>query len=156
MPRHHILVIYIALLVLLALAAVLAELFLRKRRGGSEKASPAPAKPRPVGCCGLHAVCEKELLGGEEAQAEYYDDEELDAFRGRAADSYGDGEIEQFEDVLYTMRPGEVAGWTVSLRQRGIALPETLRDEVLMMVGDSADTAEDAAGETTAGAGKPV
>ena len=33
-------------------------------------------------CCGLHEVCEKESLRALE-DVEYYEDEELDRFRGR-------------------------------------------------------------------------
>ncbi len=148
MTHYAILPIFFALLALLAAAALATELFLRKRR----KSAPArdtesdseeegkEEKPRPAGCCGMHAVCERELLAAPGEEAVYYEDEELDAYRGRTADSYTDKEIEAFEDVLYTMRPDEVPGWTRSLRLRGISLPETLRDDVLMMAGDAAKT----------------
>ena len=98
---------------------------------------PPVQTARPEGCCGQHEVCEKEsLLAAVSREVEYYDDEELDAFRGRDAASYSPEEIEQFEDVLYTMRDEEVAGWTRSLQLRGVALPEALRDEVLLIVGE--------------------
>ena len=78
----------------------------------------------------MHEVCEKEsLLDGIDYEPEYYDDEELDAYRHRAADSYTPAEIEQFEEVLTTMRAEEVAGWVRSLRLRGVALPDALCDE---------------------------
>ena len=44
-------------------------------------------------------------------EIEYYDDEELDTYKGRAADDYSEEEVEQFAEVLYTMKPEEVAGW---------------------------------------------
>lgn len=65
---------------------------------------------------------------------EYFDDEELDRFRGRAADSYTTDEEEEFREVLYTTLNREVADWLRSLQLRGIALPESLRDEALMLV----------------------
>lgn len=68
---------------------------------------------------------------------EYFDDEELDTFRGRQSDSYTDAEVEQFADVLYTMRQDEVAAWCRSLNLRGIALPDQIKDEVVMMVSDN-------------------
>ena len=66
---------------------------------------------------------------------EYFDDEELDIFKNRPADSYSDDEIEQFAYVLHTMQPDEVAAWTRSLTLRGITLPDALRDEVILFIG---------------------
>lgn len=68
---------------------------------------------------------------------EYFDDEELDSFIGRPADSYTDDETEQFSDVLYTMRQDEVAAWCRSLNLRGIQLPNQIKDEVVMMISDN-------------------
>ena len=84
-------------------------------------------------CCGLHEVCEKESL---RALEEYYEDEELDRFRGRT--TYSDEEIEEFREVLYTMRTDEVAGWLHSLELRRVNLPDELKDEVLLLVGELA------------------
>ena len=36
-------------------------------------------------CCGMHEVCEKESLRAAQEDIEYYEDEELDRFRGRTA-----------------------------------------------------------------------
>ena len=85
-------------------------------------------------CCGQHAVCEKELLMKAAAEPiDYFDDEELDRFRGRRADSYSEAEEEEFREVLYTTLTREVGDWLRSLQLRGIELPEGLRDEALMM-----------------------
>ena len=67
---------------------------------------------------------------------EYFDDEELDKFAGRPSDTYEDSEAELFADVLYTMRPDEVAAWMRSLNLRGINLPDQLKDEVILLIGD--------------------
>lgn len=88
-------------------------------------------------CCGQHAVCEKELLmKAAAAPVEYFDDEELDRFRGRAADSYTAAEEEEFREVLFTMFTREVADWLQSLQQRGIELPSGLKDEAMMLVSE--------------------
>jgi hypothetical protein len=88
-------------------------------------------------CCGQHEVCEKEsLLAAVSKEIEYYEDEELDRFRGKEADEYSNDEIEEFRYVLETMREDEVAGWCRSLQLRAITLPEALKDEVLMIVGE--------------------
>ncbi len=88
-------------------------------------------------CCGQHEVCEKEsLLAAVSKEIEYYDDEELDAYRGRRASDYSEAEVEEFRYVLYTMREDEVAGWVRSLQLRQVELPDALKDEVLMIVGE--------------------
>ena len=88
-------------------------------------------------CCGMHEVCEKEsLLAAVSKEVEYYEDEELDRFRGRDGADYSSDEIEEFRYVLETMREDEVAGWCRSLQLRGVALPEALKDEVIMIVGE--------------------
>ena len=88
-------------------------------------------------CCGQHEVCEKEsLLAAVSKSIEYYDDEELDAYIGTAPERYTPEEEEQFRDILYTMRDEEVAGWVRSLQLRGIALPNALKDEVYLIIGE--------------------
>lgn len=85
-------------------------------------------------CCGQHAVCEKELLMKAVTEpVEYFDDEELDRFRGRRSDDYTRDEEEEFREVLYTTLPREVGDWLRSLQLRGIELPEGLRDEALLL-----------------------
>ena len=91
---------------------------------------------RPVGCCGQHAVCEKELLRAAETPIDYFDDEELDRFRGRAATDYTDEEVEEFREVLYTTLAREVEDWVRSLDSRGIELPTAVRDEALLIIGE--------------------
>lgn len=65
---------------------------------------------------------------------EYFDDEELDNFKGRPSNQYNENEINMFREVLYTMQPSEVALWNRSIEQRGINLPIELKDEVIMMI----------------------
>lgn len=66
----------------------------------------------------------------------YYDDEDLDRFKGREADQYTPEEIEEFRDVLLTLLPADVAGWSRSIQVREITLPTEIRDELLMIVAD--------------------
>ncbi len=88
-------------------------------------------------CCGQHEVCEKDsLLAAVSKEIEYYNDEELDRFRGRASSAYSDDETEEFREVLYTTHEEEVAGWIRSLQLRGIALPDELKDEVFLIIGE--------------------
>lgn len=85
-------------------------------------------------CCGQHLVCEKDSLSPVDAEIEYYDDEELDRFRGRGAEDYNGEEIEEIRDVLMTLRDEDVAGWARSITKRGIELPTEIRDELLLLV----------------------
>ena len=88
-------------------------------------------------CQGDNEKCEMECrLEAAVKEVEYYDDEELDAYKGRRSDSYSDNEAEAFADVLYTMRPQEVKGWARSLSLRGIEVPDQLKDELLMLMSD--------------------
>ena len=82
-------------------------------------------------------LCEKEsLLAAVSKQIEYYDDEELDRFKGRPSDGYSEEEIEEFRDILYSMQEVDVAGWSRSLQLRGIELPDELKDELFLIVGE--------------------
>lgn len=135
------------LLTALALLGILAFVLGKMRRfrkpaspapdGGAES---APEAPRPEGCCGQHAVCEKDsLLAAVSRGVEYFEDEELDRFRGRPSGGYTPEEVEEFEEVLTTMRPEEVPAWVRSLQLRGLNLPDALRDEVILLVGEQRD-----------------
>ena len=85
-------------------------------------------------CTGDDPKCEQEcMMEAATKPIEYFDDEELDAFKGRRSDSYTDDDVELFAYILHTMRPDEVKAWTRSLTLRGISLPDELKDEVLML-----------------------
>lgn len=84
-------------------------------------------------CCGQHQICEKEsLLAAVSKQIEYYDDEELDRFKGRSAEEYSPEEADEFREIMYTMKEEEVAGWCRSLQLRGIELPDEIKDELFL------------------------
>ena len=83
--------------------------------------------------------CDEDI---SKAEPEYYDDEELDAYRGTPADAYSAEQVAEFEEVLTTMRPDEVHGWLVSLGQREVQLPNELREQALMLIQDSGGAAQ--------------
>ncbi len=124
------------ILALLVLGVIAAGFGRYHYRHSPEEEDPVK-KVLDMECCGQHEVCEKEsLLAALSKQIEYYNDEELDRYRGRRPDAFSSDEIEEFREILYTMRSDEVAGWVRSLQLRGVELPEELRDEVLMIVGE--------------------
>ncbi len=84
-------------------------------------------------CCGTHAICEKQNAAAV-AELVYYDDEELDALSGRDPKSYTEEEMEQLRDVVLTLRREDAVGWSVSLQRRGIALPDEIRDELMLLI----------------------
>lgn len=100
----------------------------------------------PTVCCGAHAVCERtSLLADATKKPVYFDDEELDAFAGRDANTYTAAEADRFRDVLLTLLPQDVAPWARSIQQRGIALPPDVRDELILLVREQRAEAADAA-----------
>lgn len=104
---------------------------------GKSKSDASDVTAEPQQCCGQHAVCERDSLIVSSDDIVYFDDEELDAFRGRDADDYTDSETEQFRDVLLTLLPEDIAPWTRSIRLRGINLPGVVQQELLMMVAEA-------------------
>ncbi|MCH5176110.1 MAG: phospholipase [Prevotellaceae bacterium] len=119
-------------------AGALREKRLRTKLDRGEIAEmPTVQQVQDMECCGQHEVCEKDsLLAAVSKQIEYYNDEELDRFRGVADDEYAPEDVEEFREVLYTMRDDEVAGWVRSLQLRAVNLPDELKDEVFMIIGE--------------------
>lgn len=121
-----------------ALAGLVRQWWLSEQlRSGRIERLPEVVEASEPGCCGQHEVCEKDsLLAAVSREIEYYDDEELDRFRGRESHDYSDAEIEEFDEVFTTLRSEEVAGWVRSLQLRGVNLPDALKDDVILVVGE--------------------
>lgn len=86
-------------------------------------------------CNGFDPRCEQEcMMEAATKPIEYFDDEELDEFKGRPSDKYSDDEVEMFREVLYTMKPEEVKEWCRSLTLRNVSLPDQIKDEVFMII----------------------
>ena len=132
------LLLLLALGIVAAIAGLIRQWWLNEQlRKGKIDALPEIVEGAEAGCCGQHEVCEKEsLLAAVSEEIEYYEDEELDRFRGRTSDDYTQEEVEEFRYVLYTMRVDEVAGWVRSLQLRAVELPDELKDEVILIVGE--------------------
>ena len=132
------------ILSLFSLAALaMAAGFIREKRNqkklerGEITELPSIKQVEDMTCCGQHEVCEKDsLLAALSKEIEYYNDEELDRYRGRTSDNYSEDEAEEFREVLYTMKETEVAGWVRSLQLRAVELPDQVKDEVFLIVGE--------------------
>ena len=88
--------------------------------------------------CGIRSICPSEqILAGEcKQEITYYDDEELDAFIGRDEHNYTPEELEQWRDVLYTLRPDDLLGWGQSIKHRGLVMPGAIREEFLQLAAE--------------------
>ena len=136
--------IILAVTVLTGALLYLLQRFMPRRKSDA-KTDPSDSSDastdRPEGCCGQHLTCEKDsLLAAVSKDIEYFEDEELDAYRGGAPDGYPGGQIEQCRDVLCTLRPEELAAWGRSIQLRGINLPTAVKDELIMLAAEARGT----------------
>lgn len=135
-----------SLIILAALVIVGAALYIHHRLTGGDAADTQndagrnDAEPDSHAgtsvCCGMHAVCEKGLRTEADPALDYYDDDELDAYAGQSADSYTDEDVERFRNVMLTLLPADVAPWYAALQRRGIAFPDALRDELMLILAE--------------------
>lgn len=103
----------------------------------SKNDGPVVEQPTCATCNGEDDRCEQEcMMEAATKPIEYYDDEELDRFAQRPSDGYTDEEAEEFREVLYTMKPEEAKGWNRSLILRHINVPNQVKDELVMMMGE--------------------
>lgn len=120
-------------LALIALGLFCAVLgFVSNRRG--EETKIVVGKGDCSSCSDDNVMCEQVCtMRAATKPVEYFDDEELDVFKGRASDKYTDEEAEQFAEVLETLRPSEIKAWNRSLILRGINMPDAIKDEYIAL-----------------------
>lgn len=114
-------------------------LILRKKQEKEQDAQTPVIRKDKDDCdhtgCGTTCFCDDEAIKrAASTEIVYFEDEELDMFKGREEDSYNEEETEQFSEVLTSLRTDEIADWLHSLELRGIALPASLKDEVVMLL----------------------
>ena len=143
------LAVYSAIFLAILVGLSLVGRIIRKKNG--EESLPPTTEETPIAttttpqetpseeddeeCCGEHEVCEKgKIKRALRTDIEYFDDEELDRYRGTAADEYSDEAVEEFREVLYTMYPSEIEDWLKSLELREVTLPDALKDELFMLM----------------------
>lgn len=133
-------ILIISLLVLALVAAIAGTIRnrkLQKKIDRGELNAMPEVQVADMECCGQHEVCEKDsLLAAVSKKIEYYDDEELDKYIGISPEVYTSEQEDEFRDVFYTMQDTDVAGWVRSLQLRGIALPDNIKDEVFLIIGE--------------------
>lgn len=123
-------------LVGLGIIAAVFELFPRNK--GKKQKVIEPQDSACTSCTGWDPSCEQEcMVKAAVKETEYFNDEELDRFKGRSSDQYTDTEIEEFSEVMNTMKPEEVKDWNRSLILRGIQVPDQIKDELIELINDS-------------------
>ena len=131
-------ILFVSLLVLTLVAMLIGKTYyyrINKKIEKGELEEIPPVVEVDEECCGQHETCEKDsLLAAVSKGIEYYNDEELDRFRGVKPEEYTDDDIEEFRQVLYTMREDEVENWAHCIETRGIEMPHQIREEILMML----------------------
>lgn len=131
-------VVVVLLLSLVALG-VMAALWSRMSSSSDGTSDTIVTRPTCDTCNGEDNRCEQEcMMEAATRDVEYYDDEELDRFKGRPSDCFTDDEAELFREVLLTMPQSDAKGWNRSLILRGINVPDQIKDELLLMIdGDT-------------------
>ena len=81
---------------------------------GKKLRNTSTSKPDTKDCsrddvCGVSCFCdEKSLELQMSEEIVYFDDEELDAYKGISAEAYNEKQIEEFSEVLTTLKPDEI------------------------------------------------
>ncbi len=125
--------------IIVGLFTVAGIVFLIKVNKDRKKVSPAEeaASARASDCCGAHEICEFDAMKVNESIIEYYDDEELDEYKNINQDAYTGDQIDQFRDVLYTLKTDEIKFWLLSIERRKINLPAVLVSEARMLMAEA-------------------
>lgn len=128
-----ILAILIALVVAVAVGTILYNRFAKNKT--SDSPSDDTIQEIPIDCCGAHDVCEVEAMIQNPNEILYFEDEELDRFRGFNEHQYNETDLEEFRDVLYTLKDDdEIKMWLISIERRGVKLPSIIKLEALQML----------------------
>lgn len=104
----------------------------RKKSNTEKEEVSTPASD----CCGAHEVCEVDQIIIDETIIEYYDDEDLDAYKNTNENEYSSSQIDQFREVLYTLKTDEIRYWLLSIERRKIILPSILMSEARNLMAE--------------------
>ncbi|MFC2328344.1 hypothetical protein [Prevotella nigrescens] len=128
-------IILIGILAIVGMGVIVGASTLISRHNSTEPDVVAPAAGDCATCSSINDDCEQTcMMEAATKEVEYYDDEELDRFKGKESGEYTDDEAEEFSEVLYTMRPDEAKGWNRSLILRGINVPNQIKDDLITMI----------------------
>lgn len=123
------------LLFLLVGIVVIVSSRLKVKKNTDQK--PEEIKKVASDCCGAHEVCDVEELFQNQTKNIYFDDEELDNYKEILESAYTDDQVEEFRDILYTLKSSEIPSWLSSLELRKIDLPAILKQEARQLLTDA-------------------
>ncbi len=128
----------IAVGIIIGLFAVVGTVVLvRVNKNNKKLNAKGTAVSVPVSdCCGAHEVCEFDQIKADETIIEYYDDEELDEYKNINENEYTSTQIDQFREVLYTLKTSEIRYWLLSIERRNINLPSILVSEARSLMAE--------------------
>ncbi|MFA9390675.1 MAG: hypothetical protein ACERKD_12755 [Prolixibacteraceae bacterium] len=109
-------------------------LYIENRKKAKENKKTFQPSAPASDCCGAHEVCEYDEIKMDENRIEYYEDEELDAYKNISECDYTDSQIDEFREVLYTLQTHEIRYWLLSIERRKIQLPSILQEEARMLM----------------------
>jgi hypothetical protein len=123
---------------LLAILEVLigAIVIVVRRQNRSVATTDMEKTQAPADCCGSHAVCERDSLLSSADDIVYFDDEELDVLANIPPEKMTAEQVKMIEDVFFTLREQDVAGWIRSVTLRGVTLPDSIRDQALLIIAE--------------------
>ncbi|WP_321376267.1 hypothetical protein [uncultured Draconibacterium sp.] len=129
------LIIAFGFLLLTAIGVVL--LIKANKKDKQQQQAPNEVVTPPSDCCGAHEICEFDQIKADESIIEYYDDEELDEYKNIDENAYSNNQIEEFREVLYTLKTEEIRYWLLSIERRHIQLPAILKSEARMLMAEA-------------------
>nr|WP_320120097.1 hypothetical protein [uncultured Marinifilum sp.] len=127
-------ILLISLVIIAAIAFFVTWIgqYLRSKKGISEDIEDS-SEPLEE-CCGAHEICETDLLNKLSEEIIYYEDEDLDAYKNFEENDYNDEQIDEFREVLYSLKEKEIDGWIKSLDLRKIEMPSVIKSELVFML----------------------
>jgi hypothetical protein len=123
--------ILVGLFLLLALGTWLSNRF------GKQTSEPEEKTTISLDCCGAHEICDFEEMLNNPDEIVYFEDEELDRYKGVNPNEYEDEQIDEFREVLYTLDGEEVRKWLLSIERRKIQLPSVLKQEAIQLLAEA-------------------
>ncbi len=127
----------IIIAIVVGVFAVTGIIILIKVNRARERTQNVEEVSTPVSnCCGAHEVCDFDEIKADVNRIEYYDDEELDAYKNVKETEYSSSQIDQFREVLYTLKTSEIRYWLLSIERRNINLPTILVSEARLLMAE--------------------
>ncbi len=119
----------------LLIIAIVGMVYLRRVRranGAIPEGRNQYSEHKCSGCCGGTSCFNAGI--GTPPRVVYFEDEELDRFRNRKGEDYTQGDVEEWLEVLKTLRKEELAPWQRSIRLRHLSMPPKVEEELRRML----------------------